>query len=65
VNENGVDTTARVTLNEQAKGRPIGPFEFGPWHLNITPEQLSHSTAYVRHQCHWGYETVSKFYWSD
>lgn len=52
---------ARITLLESSKTRPPGAFEFGPWEVQLTREQLlTNSYAVVTHQCHplWPTRTV-------
>ncbi len=49
----GESTRADVQFLETAANRPKGPFVFGPWLVQLTPEQLLHrSRAVVFHRCH-------------
>lgn len=57
----GGGARARITFLESAKTRPTGSFEFGPWEVQLTSEQLlTNSYAVVTHQCHalWPTRTV-------
>jgi hypothetical protein len=53
---------ADLELEEASKVRERGWFSFGPWLVQLTPEQLSRSQAVVRHQCHAFWLTESVFY---
>ena len=57
----GGNTRARITFLESAKTRPTGSFEFGPWEVQLTKEQLlTNSFATATHQCHslWPTRTI-------
>lgn len=54
---------ARIQFLEGTKIRPTGGFSFGPWVINMTPEQFTTgSRSEVIHSCHWLFDTVSRFY---
>jgi hypothetical protein len=54
---------AKLTILEQTKVRGAGRFEFGPWVVDITPEQFEHASyAVVYHHCHFGPLTPTAFY---
>jgi len=48
--------TVPVEVNpSQRLVRENGPQEFGPWRLNITPDQVPNSHADVLHDCGWSW----------
>ena len=48
----------QVQFLEESRVRERGQFEFGPWYVQLTPEQLRGEWfAYALHRCHWGWET--------
>jgi hypothetical protein len=54
---------AAVKFEETAKVRDTGKFEFGPWRIALTPEQIhKRSYAVVFHRCHPLWLTETRFY---
>jgi len=52
-----------LVFEEGAKVRGDGTFEFGPWLLHLSPDQLrKRSYAIVYHRCHWLWLTQTRFY---
>lgn len=51
--ERGGRSTVVDVRTGPALVRPNGPFEFGPWALNITPEEFADTRGRVRHRCRW------------
>lgn len=58
------EASARVDLEflEASKNRPGGGFEFGPWLVQLTPDQFPRAFAIVKHRCHPLWLTESLFY---
>lgn len=57
----GAYAVADLEFEEGTRVRASGPFSFGPWRLQLTPEQvLNRSHAIVFHRCHafWLTETL-------
>lgn len=51
-----------VTFIEPPRVRALGWFDFGPWHIPLTPEAVENQTfAVVEHECHWLWRTVTTF----
>ncbi|MFG5382204.1 MULTISPECIES: hypothetical protein [unclassified Yoonia] len=54
---------ADLVFEEGTKVRPGGRFSFGPWLVQLTPEQLlGRSYAVVYHRCHALWLTETRFY---
>lgn len=52
-----------VTFEEGARRRPIGEMPFGPWLVQLTPDQLTRrSHAVVFHRCHALWLTETEFF---
>ena len=52
-----------LDFEESSKVRNSGRFQFGPWRLHLTPDQLSErSYAIVFHRCHRLWLTQTRFY---
>ena len=61
--ELGSSSRADLVFEEGAKVRGSGLEEFGPWVVQLTPDQLlNRSFAVVRHRCHPFWITVTIFY---
>lgn len=59
----GGASKALVVFEEGAKVRGDGREEFGPWIVQLTPEQIeSNSFALVHHRCHFGWITETRFF---
>lgn len=57
------NSRADVMFEEGTKVRGDGSFSFGPWLVQLTPEQLlSRSFAIVYHRCHLFWLTETRFY---
>ncbi|WP_424967346.1 hypothetical protein [Dinoroseobacter sp. S375] len=58
------EANARVDLDmrETSKVRPGGEFDFGPWLVQLTPDQFPRAFAVVKHRCHPFWLTESLFY---
>jgi hypothetical protein len=56
-------TYVPVTFEEQSKVRPAEGFQFGPWVLRMSPEEVKDfSYAIVYHRCHPLWLTETRFY---
>lgn len=61
--EGHVATYADLVFEEGPKVRGGGRFAFGPWLVQLTPEQLlDRSYAVVYHRCHLFWLTETRFY---
>lgn len=51
---------------EGSKKRTEGEHSFGPWLVSVSPEELSRNVfADVYHDCHFIFETITRFYPQD
>lgn len=55
-------TVAPVSFEEGTVDRGAGGFGFGPWLVQMTPEQLSNATVTAYHRCHRLWLTQSRWY---
>lgn len=55
-------TVAPVHFEEGTVDRRAGDFGFGPWIVQMTPEQLANATVMVYHRCHGFWVTQSRWY---
>ncbi|WP_317960327.1 hypothetical protein [Phaeobacter inhibens] len=55
-------TVAAVTFEEGTRDREAGVFDFGPWLVQLTPEQLETATVVVFHRCHPLWATETRWY---
>lgn len=53
---------ADLEFEEGVKNRDQGAFEFGPWLVQLTPDQLDKSQVIVFHRCHPLWLTQSIFF---
>ena len=57
------DSRADLIFEEGTKVRSNGRFDFGPWLVQLTPQQLfGRSYAIVYHRCHPFWLTETRFY---
>ncbi|WP_425090484.1 hypothetical protein [Tropicimonas sp. S265A] len=63
IGEPGASSLIDLVFLERSKVRPSGVFDFGPWKLHATREQIEErSFAIVRHRCHFLWLTKTTFY---
>lgn len=57
-----IGTVAAITFEEGTRDRGEGVFDFGPWIVQLTPEQLDMSNVVVFHRCHPLWATETRWY---
>lgn len=59
----GHASRALLVFEEGAKVRDDGYEDFGPWVVQLTPDQINtNSFAIAKHQCHFAWITETRFY---
>lgn len=61
--DTNVDVRIPLDIRKTPKSRSLGTFEYGPWWVPLTKEELlNKSRSAVVHVCHSGWKTISPFW---